>query len=321
MSSKAEMSSGLVSGVHQGYKTGFGFSKMESGFKKGFVNGIRKHDKVQDPIALIGSKEPAVFWLADYCETGTAAPFWYGDPVPNSNVSLLYNLAGSYVYPDTAGSPAITTNSSPSYRYPGVINGKAYIDFNSSLDTVYSSSTNNKSEMTVVMVVRLSNSIDNQYLFSRVSTTISNTIGDVRIYSMGGNRVRVEMYGNPTTTLSVYETYAPDLQGVVEGRGWCILTVKCRLSQPYGQGSEMEIYVNGCLNMTPITTTFTGSTSNFANGTNLLFGNGPVASSLTGISSGGGSNIASGMVLDYWLNSSEQIRIENFYRYYYGYRF
>lgn len=321
MSNKAEMSSGLAGGVHQGYKTGFGFSKIESGFKKGLLNGIRKHDKVQDPIALLGSKEPAVFWLADYCETGTSAPFWYNDPTPNGAVTLLYNLAGARIYPDTAGSPAITVGSNPTYRYPGVINGKAYIDMNSASDVIYSASTSNKSEMTLVMVVRLSNNIDNQILFSRVSSNAANTIGDVRVFSMGGNRVRVQMYGNPTSTLSVYDTYAPDLSGVVEGKGWCILTVKLRLSQPYGNGSEVEIHVNGRLNMTPITTTFTGSTSNFANGTNLLFGNGPVASSLTGISSGGGSNIASGLVLDYWANSSEQIRIENFYRYYYGYRF
>jgi hypothetical protein len=83
--------------------------------------------------------------------------------------------------------------------------------------------------------------------------------------------------------------------------------------QPTGVGSEMEIYLNGKLNMTPVTTTFGSSTSTMPN-TGYSFGNNSSATSA-------GCHMASGIVFNYWLNTSEQIRIENFYRYYYGYRF
>jgi hypothetical protein len=299
--SRGEISGGLVSGMLQGYKTGFALSKMESGIKKGFTNGLTRHDKIQDPSLLEGSKKPVVFWLADLSTaTGTTL------------TGLTNNVLGG---------GAITVSSSPLYVYNGFLNNRAYINMDTANDIIYTPFSNNKNEITIMMLIRLSNSINNQYLFSKVSSNAANTIGDLRIYSMGGNRVRVEMYGNPTSTLSVYDTFTSDLAGVVEGKGWSLLTVKCRLYQPQGQGSEVEIYVNGSLNMTPITNTFGGSTSNFSNGNNLIFGNGPVVLSLTGISSGGGSNIAGAVVYDYWLNSAEQIRNENFFRWYYGYEF
>jgi hypothetical protein len=65
--------------------------------------------------------------------------------------------------------------------------------------------------------------------------------------------------------------------------------------------------------MAPVTTTFGASTGTFF-GNNYYFGNN---SSTTN----GGSQIASAITFDYWLNSSEQIRMENFYRWYYGRRF
>lgn len=299
--SRGEISGGLVNGVLQGMKSGFSYSKMESGFKKGFTNGLTRHDKIQDPTLLEEGKKPLVFWLADL---GT---------VSGTTLTGLTN--------NISGGSAITVASSPTYVYNGFLNNRAYIDMNSANDVIYTPFSNNKNEITIMMLVRLSNTINNQYLFSKVSSNAANTIGDIRIYSMSGNRVRVEMYGNPNNTLSVYDTFTSDIAGVVEGKGWSILTVKCRLYQPQGQGSEMEVYVNGSMNMTPITTTFGGSTSNFANASNLIFGNGPIVLSLTGISSGGGSNIAGALVFDYWLNSSEQIRNENFFRWYYGYRF
>lgn len=294
MSSKGEMSSGLASGIHQGFKTGMGFSRMESGFKKGLLNGIRSHDKVQDPtVGLIGSKKAQVFWLADYCA------------VSGTTVTTMYNLMNT--------AQNLTGGSSPNYVSPGVLNGKAYIDFNSAADRISTSATyTGTEELTVMMVVRLSTLTAGRVLFYRVSTTIANTTGDILITAESGTKIRVGFIGNPTSTSSIYDTYDATLEGT-NNNSWTILTVKLRLYQPNGNGSEMEIYLNGKQNMTPVTTTFGSSTSTMPN-TGMSFGNNSSATNA-------GSHIASGIVFDYWLNPTEQLRMENFYRYYYGYRF
>jgi hypothetical protein len=292
MSSKGEMSSGLTTGILQGFKTGFGFSKMESGFKKGLLNGIRSHDKVQDPtVGLIGSKRPQIVWFADYTDAS---------PTGNT-LTTVYNLMNT--------SQNLVEGSSVTYRRNGVFNNKDYLGFDSTADRISTLTTyTGTKELTLMMVVRLSSTSAGRVLFYRVSTTFADTTGDIVVTAEGGTKIRVDFIGNPINTSSIYETYDATLAG-----RWVILTVKVRTYQPTGSGSEMEIYLNGTLNMTPVTTTFGESTSNMSN-TGMSFGNNSSATSA-------GSEIASAMVFNYWLNSSEQIRLENFYRYYYGYRF
>jgi hypothetical protein len=289
---------GLKQGRLQGAKTGFGFSRMESGLKKGVVSESGMHNKIQDPTLLQGSKKPSSFWLADYA-TATGA---------GATITALSELI--------SGATAFTILSSPAYQPPysgngGVYNNKAYIDFNSGADLIYTSLStmgSGKNELTLMMVVRLSTT-STTTLFYSVDSTISTTVGDIRVESIGGNKIRVTFIGNPTSTSSVYETY----DSTLEGNNWHLLTVKFRLYQPGGQGSEMELWLNGNLNMAPVTTTFGGSTSTFV-GNSYNIGNN---SSQTA----GGSNMAAFLTLDYWVNSSEQMRLENFFRWYYGRRF
>jgi len=269
-----------------------GYARMESVLRNGMVNGsITRHDKTQDPtIGLIGNKRPLVLWLADY------------SVYSGTTLSSVYNLI--------PGGSGMSIGSSPAYIEDGVFNTRSYIDFNSAADRVYTTSTSlmsGKNEITIVMLCKLTSTAD-RTLFYKIDSTITNTIGDLHVQSIGGNKVRVTFIGNPTTTSAVYETYDATIEG-----SWFLLTVKARLYQPNGQGSELEIYVNGTQNQTPITTTFVGSTSNFTSDP-LYFGNNTSATA-------GGSQIAGGFVADYWLNSVEQIRIENFFRWYYGYRF
>ena len=290
---------GLKQGILHGAKSGMGFSRMESGNKKGITSEPGMHNKVQDPTLLQGSKKPTTMFLADYA---TAAG-------PGSGLTGLTQLI--------QGGPTFLFNSSPAYQPPyigngGVYNNKAYIDFNSAADCVYTNTAligAGKNEITVMMLVRLS-STSTTMLFYNVDSTISSTTGDLTIQSIGGNKIRVTLYGNPTTTTSVYETFDPLVQGIYH---WHLLTVKCRLYQPNGIGSEMEIWIDGKLNMAPVTTTFTGSTSNFV-GNTYFFGNN---SSFTSA----GSQIAAAITMNYWANSSEQIRLENFFRWYYGRKF
>ena len=88
------------------------------------------------------------------------------------------------------------------------------------------------------------------------------------------------------------------------------------MTQRNGNGSEMEIYINGVKNMTPVTTTFTGTTTAMSNLT-VHFGNTTTQTNDVNYR----LQMASAVVFDYWLSNAEQMRIENFYRYYYGHRF
>lgn len=310
MSSKAEMSSGLTNGILQGYKSGFGFSRMESGFKKGLLNGIRDHNKVQDPTAgLIADKRPTIFWIADYTYTGGVYP-------PTSG-SVISSTDGPFELMDGG---LMVAASSPIFR-KGVFNEKGYVDFASSADRVSSpTTTTGTSELTVCMVLRLS-SILTGVLFQRIST--GTTVGDIQITSEGGTKIRVTFIGSPNTTSSVYDTYEPTIATTTNtsdgtnNNKWFILTVKFDLTQRNGNGSEMEIYINGVKNMTPVTTTFTGTTAANMPNVTLHYGNTTTQTNDVNYR----CQLASSVVFNYWLNNTEQMRIEKFYRYYYGHRF
>ena len=299
MSSAGEMSDGLKSGILPGIKSGMMFSKMESGIRKGVLSNIGRHDKVQDPtVGLQGSKKPIIFWLADYTNATVAS----------TNVTTIYNLM------NTAQNLTNSGAGSVNYVYPGVLNNKAYLELNNTNDRILTSTTymSGKNEMTVMMVVRMAFAGAGKILFSFVNTTISDTIGDIVITAESGQKVKVRFVGNPTTTISSYQTFDNTIEGTNNNQ-WFLVTAKFRLYQPGGQGSEVELYINGKLNQDPVTTTFTGSTSNFS-AQSINFGNDATQAS-------GGSQIAGALVLDYWANSSEQIRLENFFRWYYGFRF
>lgn len=308
MSNKAEMSSGLTNGILQGYKSGLGFSRMESGFKKGLLNGIRQHNKVQDPTAgLIADKTPKIFWLADYTYTGGAYPPTSGQAISSTD--------GPF---ELIGGGLMTAASNPVFRGNGVYYNRGYVDFASSADRISSSTTiAGTSELTVVMLLRLSSTLTG-VLFQRGA---SSTVGDITISSIGGNKIRVTLTG-PSATSSVYETYESTIATTTttsdgtNNNKWFILTVKFDMTQRNGNGSEMEIYINGVKNMTPITTTFTGSSTAMSNLT-VHYGNTTTQSNDVSYR----CQIASSVLFDYWLNNTEQMRIENFYRYYYGHRF
>ena len=308
MSNKAEMSSGLTNGVLQGYKSGLGFSRMESGFKKGLLNGIRNHNKVQDPtIGIIADKTPKFLWIADYTNTGGTYP-----PISGNAIS---STDGPY---ELIGGGLMTAASNPVFRGNGVYYNKGYVDFASSADRISSSTTIvGTSELTVVMLLRLSSTLTG-VLFQRGA---SATVGDITISSIGGNIIRVTLTG-PSSTSSVYETYESTIAATettsngTNSNKWFILTVKFDMTQRNGNGSEMEIYINGVKNMTPITTTFTGTATTMSNLT-VHYGNTTTQTNDINYR----CQIASSVYFDYWLNNTEQTRIENFYRYYYGHRF
>lgn len=317
MSSKAEMSSGLVGGVHQGYKTGFGFSKMESGFKKGFLNGIRKHDKVQDPTTMSGSRLAKIFWVADTLP----------EPLPGATVT-----AGSF--PNLVGSATLTVAGNP-IRRKG-IGEKWNIEFDSSTDIISSSTITGTRELTVFLIFRpCFTSTADVHMFSRLNSS-TNSIGDITIFITGSNKIAVRMNSAASTSTLFIRYETPVLReyslannvktGLAENE-WFLLTVKFDMNRGVLiPQRDIEIYINGTKSpLTEINDTWdleynppTNNGQNMADNP-CQFGNQASGSQPAGGTVG--THLASGMVFDYWLSNAEQLRIENFYRYYYGLRF
>ena len=320
MSSKAEMSSGLVGGVYQGYKTGFGFSKMESGFKKGFLNGIRKHDKVQDPTTMSGSLGSVggaakIFWVADT----------FPEPLPAATV------AGG-AFPNLVGSATLNVAGNP-IRRKGV-GQKWNIEFDNATDLISSSSLTGTRELTVFLVFRpCSTVVTDTTIFSRLNNTI-NSMGDITMYITGSNKIAVRMNSAASTAVNFIRYETPIFRdysltnavktGLAENE-FILLTVKFDMNRGVAiPQRDIEIYINGTRSpLTEINDTwnleYNPPTNNGADMANNAchFGNGAGGTN----PSNTGTHIASGLVFDYWLSNAEQLRIENFYRYYYGLRF
>jgi hypothetical protein len=315
MSSKAEMSSGLVGGVYQGYKTGFGFSKMESGFRKGLLNGIRKHDKVQDPTTMSGSRLAKMFWVADT----------FPEPTPGS-------LVASGAFPNLVGSATLTAAGNPARRKG--VGDKWYIDFDNASDLISSSSITGTRELTVFLVFRPSfTAVADTTLFSRLNNAI-NSMGDITVFITGSNKIAVRMNSAASTSTNFVRYETPVLRdyslinGVKNGLAeneFILLAVKFDMNRGVAiPQRDIEIYINGTRSpLTLINNTwnleYAPPTSNGANMADNAchFGNGAGGTNPAST----GTHVASGLVFDYWLSNAEQLRIENFYRYYYGLRF
>lgn len=284
------MQSGF-SGKLQGVKTGMGMAKMQSGYNMGRVRNIPNKDKMQDPQVWTGINAPFIHWNSENCSVNAS-----------NNLLTVSNLSKG------SNPPSLAIGSDPNRVDNSVFNGRSSIVFDST-DYISGGSLTGLNEVTFMMVFQL-NTTATADMGTYIFTTIGDTIGDIYIQSVGGNAIQTTLVGNPTTNTSVYQT-PPNLMS----NDWYVLTAKFRLFQLNGNGSEQEVYINGTKqNIIPITTNYTGLRSDTFSNTSVFWGGN---SSQTR----GGNRISTGLLFKYWLNSSEQIRIENYLKWYYGYRF
>lgn len=281
------MRSGLNSGFGDGVNSPFGFSPMKNGLKTGFHNQtLNKRDKQQDFTILSGIKiESGCAWLADY-----------GVYNVSNNLSSMVNQLNN--------SNTFAVNSDPNFNL-SVFGLRKSIQFDSA-DRLYTSSSTflqGYNSQTVMMVVKLTGA---GILYSYVDSTVIATVGDLLIESTSSSTIKSTFIGNPTTTYSEI-TSNFDLGG-----NWFLLTVICNINEQTGVGQEM--YINGKKITNYTFNTFIPSTSTFA-GINGSFGNNST------LANGGNNYMAGALVLPYAVNSSERIRLENFFRNFYGYNF
>jgi len=301
------LNSGMSRGLHQGVKSGLSASQLKSGLKGGIISDIWDKSKIQDPAVIASARNdcPFFYWNADNLT------------VVGGNVTAIENLLGTYNPLTQSTISSMSVISDPAYNSAAVFNNRAAVTFDStdvfSTNNLAVPSMTNTSEMTMIMVCRpVSTSRSVLFWKKDVSSDPSiATIGDLSV-EFDGNNINVVFNGNPTTETATYRASDPRILN-----HWIILTVKARLSLPNGIGSSIDIYVNGMRNKTTISDTITSlprvAVSTWANGY-IQFGN-------SNQTTGGTNQIAAGFITEQWMNESEQLRVENYFRWYYGYNF
>jgi hypothetical protein len=293
-----EIKKGLNSGILQGVKSGLGMSNITSGLKGGIVENIPDKNKIQNPLNLSGNKKPLIYCNADNLTTNTGT------------VITLTDLIGSgFTLTNAQG-----TSFTPDIIVKDIFNRRDSLDFNNAASSLYptpSLNFNGDSEVSIIMVCKLK-PIAAQVFY--IDSSI--TPGGVDLSMTDTNRTLRSIYygGQPgSITNSQYDSFLS--QG--ESSDWMILTLKYRLKQPGGAGSEQEMYVNGRLQHKLNSSTFNIITTSMTSGQTFIIGN----TSITSGTRGNSMYLGSFLLLDYWMNESEQLRLENYFKWYYGNKF
>ena len=294
------MNSGLKQGKHQGIKNGNSLSNIQSGMKKGMHKNLSDKMHLQDPALLKGIKRPLVFCIADFYTQ------------PNNNTTTMTDLCGSGF--------SLTCAAGSSYRPTPIDNdifyNKTSLDFQSSASFLIPSPTlnlGNYNGSTFIFVLKLKNisqravyCIDDVTTPGGMNLDIINTLNTLRSTFRGGEPGSI--------TSSVFESY----KSSAEMNDWMIITSKSRLGQPQGPGSEQELYINGNLQKKFISSNFDVITTLYTTSQNIIIGNDN--STLSG-SKGNGIKLGAVLILPYWASETEQQRLENYFRWYYGNNF
>ena len=301
------LENGLRQGRLQGRKTGLGMASSRSGLHSGRTNGVANKDKMQDPVLLASAINdcPFFYWNADNLT------------VVGGNVTAITNLLGKYNPLTQSAISSMVVLSDPAYNSSSVFNNRAAVTFDNtdafSTNNLSVPSMTNTSEMTMIMVCRPV-STSRSVLFWKKDTSSDPsiaTVGDLSV-EFDGSNINVVFNGNPTSETATYRAVDSTIEN-----NWIILTVKARLSLPNGIGSAIDIHVNGTRNKTTVSDTIT-SLPKIPNTTWLnsyiQFGN-------SNQTTGGNNQIAAGFITEQWMNESEQLRLENYFRWYYGNKF
>jgi hypothetical protein len=308
------MNKGLQKGIQQGVKRGQGHSNIQSGLKQGIQKSTGTKDRThsQDPRLLKGVKKPLVFCIADFYTQPTTTTTTLLD-IANTGYTLTCAAGGSY-------RPVPTPND--------IFNKFTSVDFPNTASFLVPNPTlslTGLNAITVIMVVKLKK-IAAAAIFTIDDTT---TPGGLNVNILNtSNTISTTFYGGlpGSITNSVYNSIQP----TSEMEEWMILTVKVRFQEPQikptgtprlGAGSEQETYVNGIIQKKLVSTSpYTNNTTAqvFVSGQNIIVGN---DNSILSGTKGNGIRLGGIVVLPYYANSSEQVRLENYWRSYYGYKF
>jgi len=291
---------GFTQGILQGVKTGLGMGNLRTGFAGGITDGTANMDKLQDPTLLTGVKKPIIFCNADNVTT-TASTITMTDLV-GSGFALTQNGSGQ----------------TPDVVVKDIGNLRNALDFNEVDNSLFPTPSYNfagESEYSVMMVVKI----------KPIASVILKVQDDLNPGTLLLQTVDTAQTiqstltgGQPgATNTSVYRSRSTGTS-TSELQNYMILTYKARLAQPGGAGSEQELHINGTLKKTLFSSNFNVITRTMTSAQTFIVGN--TRTDFNALE-GNGMYLGAFLLFDYWLNESEQLRLENYFRDYYGYKF
>jgi hypothetical protein len=344
---------GLTTGLLSGLKSGHAKCNLQSGYNSGLSNGIANNNKIQDPNLLQGAKLPWIYANADntvdigswtgILDRMKLPELWNrytGLPIANhpdwepgvGDIDGTFIRTGLPYVTDTVNDYiAFGSNLSATNRpYPRVggqgLGDHVYLDHGGSTGTATNlwlgpanalglaedSLLNNiaPSAITIMMVMKSKNTSGKTHLWIEDNLTH----GGIFFTQPTTDTLRLQLY-SASGVSSVYESC--DLKQ--ELQDWILVTIKCTLKQINGPGSEQEFYVNGKQQHQFVSSNWTTPETNqawTAGSQGLTLGG---AGTSTPVANG--MFFASFLLLPYWANESEQLRLENYFRKYYGKKF
>lgn len=282
-------------GLETGLKNGMTFTGLQSGLGNGMHNDSMIKTKMILPTNLTGYRSPTLFWNADNT-TNTGY---------NSNISGVSNLAGTV---------SLSINSDPFYSYNNSFFSRGDISFDAN-DSILTSTgiLGGGSEATVMMVIYVG--ANNGYtIYEKVSSQVLGTAGDFKLEVLS-NKLRSTLVGFGGNTFSILDSI--DLKVQTEP---ILVTIKYRITRGNSGGTAIldgrpyhEMYINGVKNINIIQDNIQSRTETFTS-TQMYFG-----ANSSAINGGGITGAV--LVLPYCINESEQTMLENYFRWYYGFRF
>lgn len=299
------LKSGLQPGIQQGIKTGFGLSPMRVGLLSGIKESVTNKDNTQDPTELTGIKKPYIFYIADSIPTtyNITDNKYYPDSTTITNLISGYNDLYESV------NPQIAFNSGTTSLPPN-----DFLNLHRTID--HTTGTKFIGCGTLQTPFNLCTAVSFTFVCKPMTTgtgvLCQRGNGTGASYSTitveGGNRVKVLFTDSSVNTI-FYESNVGSMQ---IGR-YDLVTVILRYNKPNGAGSEVEIYINGQNQTNYQSGSFIGSSGNFVSGAAYI--------GATATGTNASTYIASTLISEYDYNSKERIRIENWFRWYFGRNF
>lgn len=300
------LKSGLaIRGMQSGVLSGNSLAGIESGYRSGMNNNLPEKQKMLNPLNLTGDKKPLIYGLADYSNISTG------------NTTNLNDIANTGNY--------WRSNSSISNRpipTANKLNGKYMLYYAGSSSVMLANSavtSTVRSAYTIMAVIKLNGS-PGGVVFDNNSIAAGGILVNCPSNSASPLRMSSRFYSSTSTGA----TYVSDVGSTTsssndnipyEFSDYMIVTAKYRLIQPNGDGSEQDFFINGRRHHTLLGADNFSETSlkswSFAS---FGIGNNPGSQN----SLAQGFEMGMGMILPYWLEYSEQEKIENYFRWYYN---
>jgi hypothetical protein len=347
------LDSGFGQGIRQGVKTGLGLSPTRTGFSSGINSGIPNKNKMQDPNLLEGEKLPWLYANADLTvDTGGFTAVLDRLKLPEKWLAYKgISIANHPDYEPTAGQidgtfvrtgqPYVTdtVNDYLAFGSPFSNNNRPYpkIGDQDLGDHVYldlGGSTGASTNLWLAPVDGIGlagdiqlNSIAPESVTLMMVMKSRNVAGKTHLWIEDNLLTGGLYFTQPTSTTLQLEFYSAN--GVsstyqssnlqTELQDWMLVTIKCTLKQKNGAGSEQEFYVNSQLQHLFVSSNWTTpeATQTWTSAAQYLNVGGDSISAPVAA----GMYFASLLVLPYWANESEQLRLENYFRWYYGKKF